>query len=471
MGVLSIVLLNVLLVCASPAYSQNTRARKPAAAKPSAEKAAATPEPSANAWPIGSLQVEGNKIYSNEQILTAAGLKLGQLAGKDEFEAARDRIIATGAFESVGYRFGPSSSGTKEFAASFQVIEIAQVFAFRFESLTVGEAELRDFLKRKEPLFDRTIPGTKEVLARVSKEAEEFVAKSGHPEGIAAKLMGERGKELTVVFGPTTLPSVAEVKFAGNEVISKQTLQMTIAGVAVGAVYSEARFQQILDNTIRPLYEAKGKIRVKFPKLNTEKAKDVDGLIVTVTVVEGPTYKLGAVTLTGAPSAATLVKEAKFKTGEPANFTEIDEAADRIRTMVRHGGYLLVKSETERKIDDKENKVDLVIHVERGAMYTFGKLSIEGLDIIGEPQIRKLWIMKPGAPFDGEYPALFLSRLKEGGYFDNLGKTKSNLDIDEKNRIVDVKLLFASDGKAPPAIGPERDEQEKRERRKQQQQW
>jgi len=462
------VLLIILLVCCVPGFSQTARPKKPAAVKPAADKPVA-PTAAATSWPVGSLQVEGNKIYTTEQILAAAGLKIGQLAGKDEFEAARDRIIATGAFESVGYRFGPATSGAKEFAASFQVIEIAQVFPFRFESLTVGEAELRNFLKQKEPLFDKTIPGTKEVLARVAKEAEEFVAKSGHPEGIAGKLMGEGRKELTVVFGPTTLPSVAEVKFTGNDVISKQTLQMTIAGVAVGAIYSEARFQQILDTTIRPLYEAKGKIRVAFPKLSTEQAKDVDGLIVTVTVAEGPTYKLGAVTLTGAPSAATLVKEAKFKTGEPANFTEIEEGTERIRVLVRHGGYLLVKSETERKIDDKENKVDLIIHVDRGAMYTFGKLNIEGLDIMGEPQVRKLWAMKPGAPFDGEYPNLFITRLKEGGYFDNLGKTKSQMDIDEKTRIVNVTLLFASDGKAPPAIGPERDEQERRERRKRQQ--
>ena len=59
------------------------------------------------AWPIGKLNVEGNRIYSDEKILEAAGLKLGQLAGKAEFDAARDRLLATGAFESVGYKFEP----------------------------------------------------------------------------------------------------------------------------------------------------------------------------------------------------------------------------------------------------------------------------------------------------------------------------------------------------------------------------
>ena len=34
--------------------------------------------------------------YTAEQLLAVAGLKIGQVAGKSDFEAARDRLIATG---------------------------------------------------------------------------------------------------------------------------------------------------------------------------------------------------------------------------------------------------------------------------------------------------------------------------------------------------------------------------------------
>ena len=40
-----------------------------------------TPVPGASRWPIESLSVEGNRIYSQEQIISAAGLKTGELAG------------------------------------------------------------------------------------------------------------------------------------------------------------------------------------------------------------------------------------------------------------------------------------------------------------------------------------------------------------------------------------------------------
>ena len=45
-------------------------------------------------WPIESLKVEGNHSYSREQVLAIAGLKVGQVVGRAEFEGARDRLVA-----------------------------------------------------------------------------------------------------------------------------------------------------------------------------------------------------------------------------------------------------------------------------------------------------------------------------------------------------------------------------------------
>jgi outer membrane translocation and assembly module TamA len=86
--------------------------------------------------------------------------------------------------------------------------------------------------------------------------------------------------------------------------------------------------------------------------------------------------------------------------------------------------------------------VDLTIHVEPGPQYVFGKLAVQGLDIIGEAAIRRIWGMKPGAPFDAGYPDYFLTRVREDGLFDNLGKTKSAIKLDEQAHTVDVTLVF-----------------------------
>src|SRR5437867_8963850 len=92
-------------------------------------------------WPIEKINVEGLKNYSQSQVLAAAGLKVGQAAGKEDFDAARDRLLATGVFETVGYRFAPAA-GSNGYAAAFEVVEVEPVYAVRFEGLSAPDNEI-----------------------------------------------------------------------------------------------------------------------------------------------------------------------------------------------------------------------------------------------------------------------------------------------------------------------------------------
>ena len=100
-----------------------------------------------------------------------------------------------------------------------------------------------------------------------------------------------------------------------------------------------------------------------------------------------------------------------------------------------------------RAIDERRKAVDVTFHVTAGSQYTFGKLAIVGLDILSEPHVRKLWALKEGKPYDGDYPDYFLHRIREDGVFDTLGQTRSSTRVDDERRIVDVTLTF---GPAPP---------------------
>src|ERR1017187_1112541 len=86
-----------LLLCA-PAFAQTAPKRVPAK-KAAVPKKAAPAEAAPSKWPVETLTVEGNHNYTREQVLAVAGLKAGQLAGKAEFEAARDRLTATGVLD------------------------------------------------------------------------------------------------------------------------------------------------------------------------------------------------------------------------------------------------------------------------------------------------------------------------------------------------------------------------------------
>jgi outer membrane protein insertion porin family len=418
-------------------------------AQPPATQPKSPPKKSASAtpgtrWPIESISVEGNRIYKTEQVVTLSGLKLGQVAGKPEFEAARERLLASGVFETVGYKFVPGAH--QGYAATLQVTEVEQVYPVLFEELHVSTLDLQSVLSAKDPLFSpEKLAATQPVLERYVKWIEAFLTEKGVPEKITASVTPGIPGDYQIVFRPAkALPSVAQVKFEGNKVVTQNVLRESVSSVGIGAPYTEDSFRQVLNAAVRPTYEARGRLRVSFPQIRTEPDKDVKGVDVFVTVDEGESYELGKVTIEGTSpiEPAVLLKAGDFKTGDVANFDRVNEGLERIRLALRHAGYMQAKVTMGRKLDDEKKLADVTVRVEAGPQFTMAKLTLVGLDLDGEAEMRRIWSIKEGKPFNPDYPELFLKRIREDGMFDNLGETKSDFKLNERDHTADVTLTF-----------------------------
>jgi outer membrane protein insertion porin family len=441
-------LLTFVLLLAIPGSAQTATKRK-TAPKSGPPKAAVQ-----RAWPLLSVQVTGNRLYTDAQIIGASGLKVGQPVSEALFDAARARLVETGAFESVGFQFGPTADG-KGYSGTLDVVEVEQLYSVRFEELPVTEKEVAAFMAERHPLFRDRIPGTQQMLDQYATALQELLSKKAFREKVSGRIVADRPGELFILFRPgMRLPAVAEVKFTGNQAVPSSQLQNTFSAVAVGTGYRETVMRQLLDTSIRPLYEARGRLKVSFPKIDSEPVPDVDGVRVNITVDEGPEYKFGEIrAAAGVLKPDEVVDLAGLKPGEIANFNTVDTAIDRIQQRLRVLGYMQSKTHVERTVHDKVKNVDLTFVTTAGPRFQMGRLHIQGLDIITEPAIRKLWAMKEGAPYNADYPAMFLSRVQEEGYFDNLRSTSFDQKIDEKTHSVDVTLVFKG-GPDPDAAKP-----------------
>jgi outer membrane protein assembly factor BamA len=402
-------------------------------------------------WTLSSLVVTGNEIYSQDTIIAASGLKLGQTVEKADFEKARDRLLATGAFDTVGFEFGPAPGG-KGIQGKFEVAEIKQVYPYRFEDLPAAEAEMRDYLKRREPMFADRIPGTRELLARFTKDLNEFAESKNFKDKVVGKLSADKPGELVVVFRPATpSPSIADVRFTGNQVISNAILHNSVGAVAIGVPYSEVRVRELLDSSIRPLYEAKGRMHVTFPKVEVKPAREgIKGVSLSVQVDEGPVYKFGKITIVSAKIPSDeLYSITKLKTGDMANFDAVGNAQIAMQKRFHKSGYMEMSSTVDRKLDDAAKTVDLTIRTNSGPQFKMGALNIKGLDLESEPAIRKVWGMKEGSPYDDTYAQGFLKQIQEGGYFDNLRSTRFDDEVNRTTNTVDITLYFVGGADRP----------------------
>lgn len=432
-------LLAAALLLAMPAPAQKPAARE---TRPATEMA----------WPIESITITGNREYSREQILAAAGIRQGQMVRPPDLEAAQKRLLDTGVFEEVAVRFEPAASG-KGCAVSFEVSEAGPFFPVRFEDLPASEEELVKVLKQSDPFFGPRIPATEAIVNRYARVIENHLAGK---DKVVGRLAPDEAGQLAVVFrSARPLPAVSRVRFTGNEVLPSSALENAINAVAIGLPYTEKQFRKLLDANVRPLYEARGRVRVSFPEIQQENDPAVKGVVLTVKVVEGPSYSLGEFTVdgTGIPREE-LLKAENLKKGDVFNIKQLQAAVEQIERRLRREGFMQVKSTQERRIDDEAKTVDLAVHVTEGPRYRFGRLAIEGLDVITEPAIRKMWGMKPGDPFNADYPDYFLRRVKEDGVLDNLGETKAVVKVDEAAKTADVTLIFR--GEPAPKPKPSR---------------
>ncbi|MGE5568327.1 MAG: POTRA domain-containing protein [Rhodospirillales bacterium] len=432
-------LLAAALLLAPPAQAQKPAARAP---KPAVQ----------TAWPVESITIAGNREYSREQILAAAGIREGQMVRPPDIQAAQKRLLDTGVFEEVAVRFGPAAGG-KGYAVSFELSEAGPFFPVRFEDLPASAEELMKVLRQSDPFFGPRIPATEATINRYARVIEDHLAGK---DKVVGKLAPDDAGQLAVVFrSARPLPAISRVRFTGNEVLPSSALENAINAVAIGVPYSEKQFQKLLDANVRPLYEARGRVRVSFPEIQQENDPAVKGVALTVKVVEGPSYSLGEFTVDGTRiSREEVLKAANLKKGDVFNIKQLQAAVEQIEKRVRREGFMGVKSTQERRIDDEAKTVDLAVHVTEGPRYVFGRLEIQGLDVITEPAIRKMWGIKPGDPFNADYPDYFLSRVKEDGVLDNLGETKAVVKVDEAARIVDVTLIFRGEGVPKPKPSP-----------------
>jgi outer membrane protein insertion porin family len=387
-----------------------------------------------------------------DRILAASGLKIGTQVDKAAFDAARDRLLASGAFENVGYEYKPSAAGTG-YDGVLQVIELEPMFPYRFEDLPVSEEAVRATLRNLETVLEDRIPSSATVLDRYIKTIEESMG-SGSAPGlkVVAQLTADGPGQTVIVFLPSTPRShIAEIRFKGNQVVPVDLLQRTLYETAIGAPYSEATLRKMLDLGVRPLYDARGRIRVTFPQIVTEKAKNVDGVALTVTVNEGPPYTVGDVSLSGVPAdeISQMERIADWRKGGVANFDDINAGLERVKQRYISRGFLHAAAHTDRTVDDANRTVNVSAVMELGSQFLFGKLEINGLDILSEPAIRKAWKLAPGKPFQPDYPDSFLAGVRDEGVFENLGKTRAETRIDEAAHTVDVALFFSGAGPKP----------------------
>jgi outer membrane protein insertion porin family len=412
--------------------------------------------------PLHSIHVKGNSLYPAEAIAATSGLKIGQRVNQAQIEQARKKLQDLELFNSVSFDYRTSPGPTPQYDVTFEVAENQQLFPMRFERLGDSEA-IRSYLKEHVELYSDRIPGTDGALQRYKAAVQGFVAQTDSKTKVRAAISNDDPQELTVLFTPNkAAPTISQVEVSGNEAVDTGTILRAVNDVAIGVPLSEQRLKMILDGAIKPVYAAKGYAAVSFPKVEVEPSKLNAGVVVKVQIKDGPLFKFGSVHFRGKGLEEDEVRSAiTFKPGQTYNAEQMDNFRIELLRRMKHRGLLDANITNEMQVDDAKRAVNVTYNVAAGEPYNFGKLDIQGLDMMSQPVIERLWGEKPGHVFNPDYPEFFLKKVQEQGLFDHLADAHSDYTSDSASHTVTVHLYFKG-GKS----AAEKDREKKEEERK-----
>src|SRR5712692_3885545 len=126
--------------------------------------------------PLREIRTEGLKSVSEAQVAVISGLQPGAQTGKDDLQAAADKLVQSGLFAKVRYNF---QSRTDGLVVTFHVEEAARVPAY-FDNLPwFADSELNDAIRAKLPFYDGSLPEAGSVVDQAADAVSQFLVTHG----------------------------------------------------------------------------------------------------------------------------------------------------------------------------------------------------------------------------------------------------------------------------------------------------
>lgn len=367
---------------------------------------------------LASITVTGTKRYPSDKVAAASGLAIGQVVGRDDLQAAADKLADLGAFSNVNYRFKTISGGV---ALEF-VVQDAPTVPVEYDNIPwFTDAELTAALKSAVGLFDGTAPESGAILDQMSDALKALLSQRGIHAVVDRDLTEDplTGGQIIEFHIEGDDAPVASLQFADPKVSGDARVHQSLSDI-VGKPYSRMTIELFELEQVRPIYLSAGHLRVQFapPVVKFEGASSVPApskVVVNLGIDTGPVYHFGGVQWSGNTmmDAATLNNLTGLKPGDLADGMAIEGAWDKIEQDYQRQGHLDAKLTPQESVDDSTDRATYSVSIDEGPLYRMGDLVITGLSLDGENRIRAAFHLSPAQIFDEVYVDQFIATLQK----------------------------------------------------------
>lgn len=361
-----------------------------------------------------SIQFKGDPEYSNEELLTASGLKKGTVLSYAEMNEHSKRLMDTGVFDSLSFKFDGQD-------LIFQLTPSDQLFPVQLDNLPLTPGKDLDAqLHERIPLYHGKVPAEGGLTEDVRHALEGMLEAQGIKVTVEATGAADlhTHKVAAVSFTIAAPPVQVKVMQLSGVSSSFQSEVQKIADAAVNIPFNTMNSAESLANVLGTFYRDRGFAAVKVQASQSGHAvATADSILVpfSVAIQEGQIYKAGAIHLppgtpiTQAEVDATLAP----KPGGPVEGVRLRTLWSLIATRYRAKGYLDCKVTPQPEFNDTAATVSYTVAVDPGPVYHLAFVKFDNVSDQLRAQLIHNWQLMPGDPFDESYVADFILKVEQ----------------------------------------------------------
>ena len=344
---------------------------------------------------VKKISFDGVKTTSEDMLRTLIQTQTGfevseELLTQDLKSLYKD----TGFFSQLTVDVEPVDGGGLEVV--YKVVESPKISGINIignENLSTGKLKDEIVLRPSEIYSDRRRWESERALQKIYHEKGYYLV------GIQTHL-GDKDEEantVQVTFEINEGPRVRieEINFIGNTQIAPNTLRKKLK-TRVGKPFDQMLFEEEdMSLNLRNYYQDRGFAQVKIVGYEKRFTEDKTGLMLDITVDEGPEFIIGSYILEVEAGAKLLFSEKKIRNmldpaeGEIFNRETFDESIAKLQQAYLDKGYLLSEVVPTPVFNEAEAVVDITLQINEGDVIIIDKVVITGLEKTKEHVVKR----------------------------------------------------------------------------------
>ena len=344
---------------------------------------------------VKKISFEGVKTTSEDMLRTLIQTQVGSEVSEELLtQDLKSLYKDTGFFSEINVDVEPVEGGGLE--VIYKVVESPKISGINIignEDLSIGKLKDEITLRPSEIYSDRRRWESERALEKLYHEKGYYLV------GIQTHL-GDRDDEantVQVTFEINEGPRVRieEINFIGSTHISPNTLRKKLK-TRIGKPFDQMLFEEEdLSLNLRNYYQDRGFAQVKIHGYEKRFTEDKTGLMLDITVDEGPEFIIGTYTIEVDGGAKTLFSEKKIRgmldpaEGEIFNRGTFDESIAKLQQAYLDKGYLLSEVLPTPVFNEVDGVVDITLSINEGDIIIIDKVIITGLEKTKEHVVKR----------------------------------------------------------------------------------